>query len=269
MKLSLEKIHSGCLFLHYAAAPVQFLILLLFIPVYAAAQDPSVLYSRANKAYSERKFEEAILKYEEIVKSGNVSAEVYFNLGNAYYKSGNIPSAILNYERARRLNPADADIEFNLRLAYLQTIDKIEPAPEVFYKKWWNAFVNKLTADEHAKRALLFMWIAFAVALVYLFVNHSLFKKITFLIAGMLLVASVFMIYLSAKQVHSLRNNRAGVIFSTNVYVKGSPDEKSTNLFMLHAGTRVDVMDELQGWKRIRIANGNEGWIDASAIEII
>ena len=66
-----------------------------------------------------------------------------------------------------------------------------------------------------------------------------------------------------------MNERKSAIIFSSGAYIKSSPDENSINLFMLHSGTRVDVLDELQNWKRIRIANGNEGWIPADAIEII
>lgn len=236
---------------------------------FAFAQTPETTFDQANNFYIQKNYEKAISIYENLIKSGNVSAEVYFNLGNAYYKSGNYASAILNYERAKKIKPSDEDIEFNLRLANLSTIDKIEPAPQVFYVKWWNDFVNSSSIESHSKKGLLFVWIAFLIFVIYVFVNISAVKRITFLTALVLLFTGLFILFISKKQSDEANKNKSAIIFTTSEYVKSSPDDNSLNLFMLHSGTHVDVIDELQGWKRIRIANGNEGWIPSGSIEII
>jgi tetratricopeptide (TPR) repeat protein len=233
------------------------------------AQTPQSTFEEGNKAYVEKNYEKAIGFFESLIKSNQVSAEVYFNLGNAYYKTGNYSSAIINYERAKKLKPSDEDIDFNLRLANLNTIDKIEPAPQVFYVKWWNDFVNGSSIESHAKKGLMYLWIALAVSLIYVFVNISFIKRIAFFITIILLSCGLFTIYISQKQMTEMHDNKSAIIIPTSTYVKGSPDENSINLFMLHSGTKVTVIDELQNWKRIRIANGNEGWIAAGTIEII
>jgi SH3-like domain-containing protein len=51
--------------------------------------------------------------------------------------------------------------------------------------------------------------------------------------------------------------------------VKASPEQNSKDLFILHEGTKVEVLDEFGEWSEIRIADGNEGWIRSSSIEII
>lgn len=233
------------------------------------AQSPASVFDQANKMYIEKKYGNAIELYEKIVKTGDGTFEIYFNLGNAYYKTANYPASILNYERAKRLKPLDADIEFNLRLANLNTIDKIEPAPEVFYVKWWNDFLNSTSIEDHAYKSLIFLWAAFVIAAVFVLTNNATIKRLTFFVAVILLVMGIFTLLISQRQYADMNDNKSAVIYTSSSYVKSSPDENSTNLFMLHGGTRVTVIDELQGWKRIRIANGNEGWIAATAIEII
>jgi len=233
------------------------------------AQTPQATFELANKAYVEKNYEKAIGFFENLVKSEQVSAEVYYNLGNTYYKSGNYALAILNYERAKKLKPSDADIDFNLRLANLNTIDKIEPAPQVFYEKWWNDFVNGHSIESHAKWGLEFIWMALFISLLYVFINNSAVKRITFFAAFILLCCGIFSIYLSQKQMTEMQDSKSAIIIPTSAYVRASPDENSINLFMLHSGTKVTVIDELQNWKRIRIANGNEGWITTGTIEVI
>jgi len=249
--------------------PAVIFILFFLNPGDSVATPPSEAFKKANRFYIEKKYENAISILDSLVKTGNVSVEVYYNLGNAYYKSGNYASAIINYERAKKLKPSDPDIEFNLRLANLSTIDKIEPAPQVFYVKWWNDFVNSTSIEDHAKKSLLFIWIALLVSMLYIFVNVTAVKRITFFAMLILLGCGFFSLYLSQKQLNDVNDNKAAIIVPTSIYVKGSPDENSINLFMLHSGTKITIIDELQNWKRIRIVNGNEGWIPAGSFEII
>src|SRR5437764_593556 len=100
------------------------------------AVEPQQDFAKANEYYKKGDYENSIKTYEQLIKQGNSSSEIYFNLGNSYYKTGNIAKSIVNYERALKLNPDDEDINFNLRIAQLKVADKIEPLPEIFYIRW-------------------------------------------------------------------------------------------------------------------------------------
>lgn len=227
------------------------------------------LFDKANKYYMDQSYEKAVQSYEELITSKHVSAEVYYNLGNAYYKSGNIASAILNFERAKKLKPSDPDIQYNLRMANLNTIDKIEPVPQVFYEKWWNTFVNEGAVGSRAILVLSLLWLSLGFAAVYLFSRKIFIRKTMFFSTIVVLISAMFIWFLVFQQNKHLNDHKAALIFVESVYVKSSPDDKSSNLFMLHSGTRIEVLDELKGWKKIRIANGNEGWVVDNSIEII
>ena len=56
---------------------------------------------------------------------------------------------------------------------------------------------------------------------------------------------------------------------SVSAYVKSSPGENNTDLFLLHEGTRVDILDAYENWVKIRIANGSIGWLKNSEAEEI
>ena len=138
------------------------------------------MYNQANLLYKNEKYQQAIELYGKIIFNGYSNASVYFNLGNSYYKTGNIAAAILNYERALKLNPEDEDIAYNLKLANMQTVDKIEPTPMVFYEKWWLQLLNSSTSDARAKIGLILLFAATAIFMVYIFINASLVKMISF-----------------------------------------------------------------------------------------
>ena len=64
-------------------------------------------------------------------------------------------------------------------------------------------------------------------------------------------------------------HRKEAIIFSPTVTIKSSPDEKSVDLFVLHEGTKVELIDNIGDWYEIRIANGSVGWLATSAVEKI
>ena len=234
-----------------------------------AGSDALKIYHEANIAYQKLDYETSIRLFEQLIKNKSVSEEVFFNLGNSYFKAGNFAKAILNYERAKKLNPDDEDINFNLKIASLKVIDKIESVPEIFYKKWINQFSLFFPPDTFTAILIILVWLLFASATFYVFVHTVSGKKFAFF----LLIIFLFLTCISgvmAYKSHEIAHiDRQSIIMSASVYVKSSPDEKGNDLFILHEGTKVDLLDELNSWKKIRIANGSVGWIKSDEMEII
>lgn len=59
------------------------------------------------------------------------------------------------------------------------------------------------------------------------------------------------------------------VVMSASVAVKSSPDKSATDLFVLHEGTVVRIVDRLDEWCEIVIDDGKKGWLESRKIEII
>lgn len=262
-----QPFHSDFL---YRIRILRFPVMMLFmIPFFATAKLQMESFRKANESFQKGNYEEAITEYETILKSGYVSSELYYNLGNAYYKTSNIPAAILNYERSLKLHPGDADAEFNLKIANSQTIDKIEPLPEVFYKMRLNKWLMSSTPEDRLQWVVILLWICFALTAVWLFIPVRRIKQLSFTLALLAFTGSIAAYSLASWQQQQIDDEHYAIIFQPNVYVKSSPDDKSANLFMLHGGTKVKMLDELSGWKRIKLPNGHEGWIPENTLEKI
>ena len=241
------------------------LALLLWLPLASRA----ITKANADSAYARQQYQQAIKDYEELLGDG-VSAELYYNLGNAYYRTDNITRAVLNYERALLLSPGDGDIRFNLQMARSKTIDKITPESEMFFVTWYHALVNIMSVDGWANTALVAFGLAIVLALAYLFSARILVRKVGFFggLAFILVfvVANVF----AYQQQQELVNRTGAIIISSAVPIKSTPSKSGTDLFILHEGTKVEITDgSMRDWKEIRVADGKEGWIETSKIEII
>jgi SH3-like domain-containing protein len=84
-----------------------------------------------------------------------------------------------------------------------------------------------------------------------------------------MLVGFVVSVSFGASARRQVLSDKEAVVLVSATSVKASPEASSKDLFVLHEGTKVEVMDSYGQWSEIRIADGNEGWILTSALEII
>lgn len=223
----------------------------------------------ANGLYKKSDYSGAVLKYEEALKSGAVSASAYYNLGNAYYRTGKIGYAILNYERAAKLNPSDEDIQHNLAVARARITDKEDVLPQFFLFAWWAVLQSFFTLDGWAVTTFIFyLLLIISVMVLYLvksltvrryFLYFSFFTGLMFFISGINLGARAY----------TGKTEKFAVIIKPSVSVRSAPDEKGTEAFIIHEGLKVKVEDELEGWFRIRLKDGNTGWLKEEAAAVI
>ena len=245
-----------------------YILLALYFTMPVMAQEDQRLKS-ANELYTTGKFEEAIQAYEDILKTGVESSEIYYNLGNTYYKNGLLPQAILNYERGKLLAPQDKDIDYNLELARSQTIDKIDQVGEFFLIKWIRALRNRADSDTWAYMSIAFFTGVIIMLFMFYFSRSAALKKIGFFVGIVLLFLFIFSFSFSHRQKQKLVNRQYAIIFAPTVTVKSSPDASGTEIFLLHEGTKIKVIDTLGEWRQIELSDGSKGWLNSSTIEDI
>jgi len=250
---------------HIRVKETAVIALLLLIPLSASA----VTKERADSAYAQEHYQQAIADYEALLKSG-VSADIYYNLGNAYYRTDNITKAILNYERALLLSPGDDDIRFNLQMARSKTIDKITPQSEMFFVTWYHSLVNLMSVDAWARTALFTLAIAIVLVLLYLFSDRMWLRKLGFFGALALVIVFLLSNLFAFQQKHKLTHRTGAIVITSAAAVKSTPSKNGTDLFILHEGTCVTMTDQsMREWKEIRMADGRKGWIETRQIETI
>ncbi len=223
----------------------------------------------AATAYSESRFNDAAVLYEQVLADYGISAKVYYNLGNAYFKSGSVAPAILNYERALLLNPGDPDVRFNLELAQSRVVDKIEPLGEFLLIRWYDSLGNLLDSNSWAYLSLGMFAFFIACLFVYFFARKTSLKKSSFFVGIVIIFFSIFALLYSARQREAIIHPDKAIVFSESVTVKSSPDQSGTDLFLLHEGSTLRIKSKLGNWCEIELEDGNVGWIELKHIEII
>lgn len=253
--------------------PAMLALLLLAAPFAAQAHEDAYvdsLWNDANAAYAEGRWDAAASGYEMISDMGLESAALYCNTGNAYAKSGNVPMAILYYERALKADPSYEDAAYNLELMNTRIQDRIDPVPEFFLKKWLLAISYIMNSDAWAIVSLVLLGLTLAMFLLFLLAPSVAGRRTGFFIGLVLLVFMSFALGFSISQKKTYMNADKAIVMRPVVSVKSSPStESSKDLFILHEGTKVTVLDQVGTWNNISLADGRQGWLPASDMERI
>jgi hypothetical protein len=234
-------------------------------------------YADANDAYKAGKWDVAVSQYEALVDAGIVHPDLYYNLGNAYFRCatessemkcpGGIGHAIYNYERALRLQPDFRHARENLRLAR-ETVatrweDRLEDAES---DPLWMTVVTFLSIGQLTIMFLIFDVLLFAGLTVNRFmatgfVRTALRVTNSFAAIGLLLAA-----VLLAGHIYFLEEKRMGIVLPDQLQMREGTDPRSAERAQIHAGLRVEILGQEQGWLRVQLANGHEGWVPDDAV---
>ena len=219
------------------------------------------VFELGNKQYVNENYSAAISLYDSILISGMESSELYYNLGNCHYKTNDWANAIWHYEKSLQLNNNEKT-KHNLELVKLKIIDRIEPLPQLFYKKWWINLTQTLSTQVWQILTLFGMGFIFILQLISQFT--SLKSK---LITKIFSAITVIILLITQTSYHNNFTKKEAIIFSETITVNSAPTSSSTNLFTLHAGSKVEIIDTIGDWINIKIANGNSGWIGQNSIK--
>jgi tetratricopeptide (TPR) repeat protein len=238
-----------------------------------AADAPLSVMEQTQKEYDEKNYRKTIEILESEIKSlqeqGKVSAQLYYNLGNDYFRVNEFPQALLNYERAYLYNPGDRDIRHNIEYARTKIEDKILTADTFFLRIWFEGVQNLLTSDGWAKFAILFFIVLIAGAALFVFSPNLRLKKTGFYVGITMLVFLLLSNIFAYRQKKKIETRNTAIIMAASVPVASSPSGASKELFVLHAGTKVEITNSDGNWYEIELANGSVGWIKKEKLEII
>ena len=195
------------------------------------------LFEQGNLAYNKGDYKNAISFYEKTLEMGQHSGALYFNLANSYYKTNNIAESIYYFEKAKKLLP--------------------ESQLEQFQNWVFNSFVFLTWTI----LTVVLIWLFSVLFLAYIFSKSTKFKR-TFFFSSLIflfLFISSFTITFLINQKEKQMNY--AILFTDQIDAWSEPNQLGDLLFTLHEGTKVNILDELAEWKKIRIANGSEGWV--------
>ena len=116
---------------------------------------------------------------------------------------------------------------------------------------------------------IISLLICAACFFLYVLGNAILLRKLGFYAGLLMLIGSCLFLSLGISMYNQQTNHNQAIVFSGSVPVKSSPVDSGTSLFVIHAGTKVNLIDELGDWVKIQLSDGNEGWLPLSDLERI
>ena len=227
-------------------------------------------FIEANNLYNESKYEKSIELYYQILDSGFHSPELYFNLGNSFYKLNDIANSILFYEKSLKLNSSDKDAINNLKMVNNAIIDDITKIPEPFIESQLNRISNTLSYSMWSYISIVLSFLFLISFIFYYFSKEPNFKRASFTFLFFLFMSILITLKISFHAYDKNYVEKYAIIFSTKIEIKAEPNERSENLLILHLGTKVKIIDSFNDeWLKIKLVNGQEGWINNKEIKTI
>ncbi len=245
--------------------PILFALLWL-LPALPAGAQANGLFAKATEAYNAGDFQQAVSLYEEILSGNKHSAALYFNLGNAHYKLGEIAPSIYYYEKALLLDPNDAEIQNNLSFARNMTLDAIQPLPQTDLKRLYDKLVFYFRQDIWAYLGVAFMLLFVAGYVLFLALRRPNQKRVALIggvVALLFSLGSTTMAYL---QYLAYQSDQPAIVFDEEVAARSEPNQRSKEAFLLHEGTKVQLLDTLDNWQKVGLADGQTGWMPLKSL---
>lgn len=243
------------------------LVVLSLFGVIASAQGSSIKV--ANELYAQKNYEAAIQQYETVLHLQGQSPELYYNLGNAYYRTGEIAKSILNYNRALLLKPNYDDAAFNLQIAQKKAVDNVDVTSVFFLKQWINDLGDLMSSNGWAIFSVILFLLALTSFLLFVFSRYILFRKTFFIVVVVSLCLTIVAVGYAFKQSNKVVDSTDGIIMVGSITAKDSPSLNGKDLFVMHAGTKVTIKNDVSGWIEVELPDGNAGFIPANSIEKI
>jgi tetratricopeptide (TPR) repeat protein len=234
---------------------LRIIVGLLLCLTTAQAQDES--FQKAQAAYDDGRYAEAVLLYERLIDSGIDNPEVHYNLANACFKDSDLPKAVSHYRTAWYNLPRDPDIKANLHFA-LNAAGAIESAPSFTEHLFYS-----LSLSEWIIVAVIGYILLTLLFILMMFMKNSrrMLLKICLVPAALLLLAGF-----GWNQWRQLSIHPEWVVVKTAATALFSPLAGTTPHFKLPLGALVQQRStDVKGWIEVEY-DGKQGWLKTDYI---
>ncbi len=215
-------------------------------------------FEKANQEYANGQFKDAVADYEQLVRNGEYSANLFYDLGNAYFRTQDFGRAILNYERALALDRHHAEAQANLRVAR-DAARALEMQPSGSEKMMRSASVNQWTTA-----AAIAGWI-FVFAVAYLIFS----RRARAVIALSILSLSIFVWAAFAAYETSKTEAARAIVTAKDVSARVATADNANRVLALPVGSEIEVLNKRGDWIYAALPNNQRGWIPASSAEVV
>jgi len=251
---------------HLRGKPVRALCavvaLVLMVGTAARAETVDEAYSRAVQDYYAGRYDKAVDGLERLLAVPVEHEDVHYNLGCGYFRLGRLGPAIYHFERALALDPSSDDARFNLEtsraVAAVRVKDEIKGAAG---DPLWVRAVSLLGPHTWAILFLFLWWATLGAIFAVRRMSHGPARAGLVATTSLVGVVTLLCALLLAGRIYLGARVPMGIVLPDQLAVREGPDGGTKVSFTVHAGLRVRLQARGDGWMRIRLANGLEGWV--------
>lgn len=226
-------------------------------------------WEQAAEAYQNKQYTEAFDLYQGLIKEGQVSPALYYNMGNVCYRQNKLGLAILYYEKALKLAPRDQEIKGNLELAKNQQADQIDPLPPFFLDRWRHGLQSLFSANTWSILGMLCLWIGVGGLVLWILGKERKQRKWGFIAGISLLIISLIPFYLSNSRAQFELNSGTAILLEKEYGLRSAPEEGSKILVPLHEGVKLVIIDQIGDWLKVKLEDGEQGWLPEKSLAMI
>jgi tetratricopeptide (TPR) repeat protein len=218
-------------------------------------------FGKANQEFAAGHFKEAINEYENLVRAGDWSATLFYNLGNTYFRTGDFGHAILNYERALALEPHHPEAQANLRIA------RDEARSLELQPTWAQRYLRFGTINEYTIAAAIAFWVAafsFAASILARRRSGGRIILTTISVAVFtLLTAAIFSLDIAGKE------SARAVVIGKDAQARVATADNANTVLVLPPGSEIKILQQRGDWLYALLPNNLNGWIPANSAELV
>ena len=237
--------------------PTRAIVCALLISSAFAQSDAE--FVKANQDYAQNNFKEAISGYEALVRSGQWSANVFYNLGNAYFRAGDFGRAILNYERALALEPHHPEATANLQIA------RDEARALEMQESWPERYLKFASINQYTMTAAVAFWVGLFCVVGLIFARRRSAAIIALLTFSFLVfVIAILAIY---ELDHGSKGRSLAIVTGKDVQARLATADTANSVLALPPGSEVKILSTRGDWAYAALPNNLRGWIPAKSAE--
>jgi len=249
-------------------------ILLTVLALHAVAANANI--DKANQAYKQELYNEALQLYLQEARQSGVSSALYCNIGDTYYRLKDNVHAVLYYERALLLDPSNSDARFNLDFVRGK-MQLPDDAGDSWFSNWVDRTVSHLSSNAWAVVAIITFLLLLAGVAAYLFSGSVLVRKIGFFGGAAMMLVSILANVAAFHVYHKATGGNGAIVMPERVTLSKAPREardKQDEAFELLQGTHVEIVDSITDkaagkWLQVSTAGGHKAWLQAGDVEVI
>jgi tetratricopeptide (TPR) repeat protein len=218
-------------------------------------------FAKANQEFAAGQFKEAIDDYEALVRAGQWSANLFYDLGNAYFRTDDFGRAILSYERALALDPRHPEADANLRIARDEA-RALELTPDRTERT-----LRFMTLNQYAITAAIACWIGvFGIAASILARRRSAgVITMSILSLSIFTVAAAAIVWLD----NGNRGRALAIVTDKDVEARVATADNANRVLALPPGSEIRIVSKRGDWIYAALPNNLRGWISAKGAESV